>query len=97
MTHEKRRYRPPIEPIGADAPVVNWSDLDGGRDGFVALVSRSIDALEREGGYTPPYDGPQLAAWLESPDRSDRRKASFNLALLRQAMEDLARNQGRTS
>jgi len=35
----------------------------------------------------------QIAAWLESPDRADRRRGSFHLSLVRQSMEDAARTQ----
>ena len=84
-------YRPPIQPIAADIPVQNWDGIEGGRDGFVRMVSQVIDACATV-GYNAPYDGPQIAAWLESPDRGDRRRASFQLALLRQSMEDAAKS-----
>ena len=91
MTHEKRRYRPPIAPIGVDGPVTDWEPF-GGRDAFVAMVSQCVDACAQL-GYDAPYDGPQIAAWLESPERADRRRASFNLSLLRSSMEDVARRR----
>lgn len=95
MTHEKRQYRPPLAPIGAEIPVQNWDDLDGGRDGFVAMLSQCIDACATV-DYHAPYDAPQIAAWLESPDKADRRRGSFHLALIRQSMEDVARKAGRS-
>lgn len=94
MTHEKRQYRPPLRPIGSDVPVQDWDELDGGRDGFVAMLSQCIDACATV-GYDAPFDAPQIAAWLESPDRADRRRGSFHLALVRQSMEDVARKQPR--
>lgn len=83
-------YRPPLVPLAADEPVTDWSAVPGGRDGFVLMLSNVIDACDRN-GYSSPFDGAQIAGWLESPDRDDRRRASYHLALLRQSMEDVAR------
>lgn len=92
--HTKRRYRPPIAPIGGDLPVHDWDQIPGGRDGFVLMVSQTVDACAQL-GYDSPYDGPQIAAWLESPDVNDRRRASFHLATLRNTLEQGTRSRRR--
>ena len=67
MTHEKRQYRPPLRPIGSDVPVQDWDELDGGRDGFVTMLSQCIDACATV-GYDAPFDAPP------SPEDGDRKR-----------------------
>jgi hypothetical protein len=78
------KYRKPPPPLG-DIRITEWPP-EMPRDSFVLLMSQSIDAAAGH-GYDAPFDGPQLAAWLESPDIHERRKASYHIALISRSIE----------
>lgn len=78
----------PLDPIPIDEAIIVWPD-GVGRDDFILMLSQVIDGCATV-GYDCPFDGPQLAAWLESPDRADRARAVANIQQLRQTLRQVA-------
>lgn len=81
---------PWINPLtdAVDGGPIEWPSPEA-RDEFVQMISQCIDACATT-GYEAIYDGPQLAAWLESPVRRERVLASFHVGQIRHTVGELA-------